>query len=68
MPHYYLNRNHQNSGEHEVHKSGCSHDPWYGNRIDLGWCSDDYEALSKAKRMVTRVDGCFWCCRDIHHG
>lgn len=33
---YYVNKNAQNNGDHEVHKSGCSWMPDKDNRIFLG--------------------------------
>ena len=44
MPHYYLNRNHQNSGEHEVHKAGA--------RMILGM---EIESIWAGVQMITRL-------------
>ncbi len=36
MPYYYVNKNQQANGDHEVHKKGCSWLPLPSNRIYLG--------------------------------
>lgn len=66
MYHYYVNRNQQPTGEHEVHKENCPYAPHPSNRIDLGWCSSDFEALAKARKYYLNVDGCRYCCPSIH--
>ena len=64
MAHYYVNKNAQSTGEHEVHKKGCSYfpdEPKY-----LGYFSSCDEAIEKAKEYYSNVDGCYFCCPDCH--
>lgn len=67
MMRYLVNKEAQPNGDHEVHKDNggwCL--PALHNRIDLGYCSDDYEALRKAKLYFPSADGCKYCCPCIH--
>ena len=63
---YYVNKNAQSNGDHEVHKSGCSWLPSKGNRIYLGdfdYCSS---AVKEAKKHSDQVNGCYHCSRACH--
>lgn len=66
MRRYCINRNQQSTGEHEIHEVNCIYAPHPSNRIDLGWCSSDFEALRKARHYYPDVDGCWHCCPTIH--
>jgi len=66
MDKYYVNKNAQSNGDHEVHKSGCSYMPTSENRIYLGEFSNCHSAVSEAKRYYTQVNGCYYCCRPCH--
>jgi hypothetical protein len=66
MDYYYVNKNAQSTGEHEVHKNTCSHLPDTNNRIGLGYFSSCAEALRKANEYYTEVDGCYYCCPACH--
>ncbi|TNE56928.1 MAG: hypothetical protein EP340_10395 [Alphaproteobacteria bacterium] len=66
MPHYYVNRNEQNNGDHEVHTDGCPHPPDFANRHDLGFHSDCRSAVRAAKYIYPQSNGCYWCCTDCH--
>lgn len=66
MPNYYINKNAQSSGEHEIHKSNCDHLPVVYNRIELGWFLSDAAAKEAAKKYFYNVDGCKFCCTSIH--
>lgn len=66
MDHYYLNRQQQPTGEHEIHRYGCPYGAHPNNRIDLGWCTTEQEALIKARRYTPYADGCYYCCPLIH--
>jgi len=63
---YYVNDNAQSTGEHEVHKAGCSHMPYESNSTFLGYFSDCHEAVEKAREKYSNVDGCYFCARDCH--
>ena len=64
MDHYYVNNNAQSTGEHEVHKEGCSFFP--SDRTYLGYFSTCREAITVAKKKYPNVDGCYFCCPECH--
>ncbi len=63
---YFVARNPTESGEHEVHVSGCGHLPAPGDRISLGTFGTCRDAMREAMRHYPRVDGCPWCSRECH--
>ena len=63
---YYVNKNAQPTSEHEVHKSTCSWLPDAENRIYLGDFVSSAEALKAARKFYSDVDGCYYCCPEIH--
>ncbi|QDU06547.1 hypothetical protein V6x_63010 [Gimesia chilikensis] len=63
---YYVNKNAQSNGDHEVHKSGCSHMPDSDNRIYLGDFADCEPAVQEAKKYYTQVNGCYYCSNPCH--
>lgn len=63
---YYVNKQAQANGDHEVHKETCWYLPAPHNRLDLGNCDSDQEALGKALRYYPKADGCKYCCPSIH--
>lgn len=64
MKTYYVNKNAQSTGEHEVHAYGCSHMP--NQPLLLGAFNNCIEAIAKARQHYTNVDGCFYCCEECH--
>lgn len=66
MAHYYLNKNAQPSGEHEVHKDGCHRMPELQNRIYLGYFLNAKDAVREARKYFENVDGCYYCSEDAH--
>lgn len=66
--HYCVNKNPQETGEHEVHDVSCEspHLPKPENRIELGWHPDCHSALEEARRHYLNVDGCAECCASCH--
>lgn len=66
MEKYYVNKNPQSTGEHEVHKATCNHLPDFYNRIDLGYHLDCKSALQEARKHFYNVDGCAYCCPACH--
>ncbi len=66
MASYYVNKNAQSNGDHEVHTTGCSFLPEPHNRIYLGEFSSCSSAVQEARRYYTRVNGCFYCSRPCH--
>ncbi len=66
MPSYHVNKNAQPTGEHEVHETGCAHQPDAANRDALGWHSDCHGAVREARKRYNKVDGCYYCCKPCH--
>lgn len=66
MARYYVNKNAQSNGDHEVHTTGCSWLPEVDNRIYLGDFLSCHPAVVKAKEYYTKVNGCYFCSRPCH--
>lgn len=66
---YFLNKNTQRNGDHEVHTEDCSYIPEPVNRIFLGTFETCYEAVIEAKMkypQYTRINGCYYCSTTCH--
>lgn len=68
MAQYYVNKEAQHNGDHEVHTSECSHLPSETNRLYLGSFSTCHEAVLEARKHYTQVNGCYYCSRPCHTG
>lgn len=66
MDNYYVNKNAQSNGDHEVHKGSCIWLPDVDNRIYLGYFSNCRDAMREAKKYYSDVDGCYYCCEECH--
>jgi len=66
MASYYVNKNSQANGDHEVHRTGCSFMPNAENRQYLGEFTNCRDAVKKAKEFYTQVNGCYYCSRECH--
>ncbi|HAT86951.1 MAG TPA: hypothetical protein DCS30_14005 [Rhizobiales bacterium] len=66
MASYYVNKNTQPNGDHEVHTTGCPHPPESWNRQQLGEHSNCYSAIEEAKKYYYQVNGCYYCCNPCH--
>ena len=68
MKHYYVNK--ESTGNpnynHEVHTEDCQWMPTSHNRQYLGYFSNCFEAMKKAKEFYNNVDGCATCCPACH--
>ncbi len=64
MTMYYVNDEAQSTGEHEVHKDGCSYMP--SRKTYLGSFSNCADAVRKARTIYSNVDGCYYCSRNCH--
>jgi hypothetical protein len=62
MPLYYVNKNPQANGDHEVHTTGCPHPPDPRNRVPLGNHPSCRSAMVDARAKYDKADGCKWCC------
>lgn len=65
---YYINKNAQANGDHEVHTSSCNYLPAPENRIYLGTFANCRGAVAAAKKFYSQVDGCYYCCNECHTG
>ena len=63
---YYVNKNAQSNGDHEVHEKTCSHLPEAENLVYLGNFASCYPAVAEAKKHYPKSDGCFYCCNACH--
>lgn len=66
MENYYVNKNAQINGDHEVHKASCTRLPSLDNRMYLGPFSTCQEAVRKAKIHYTKSNGCYYCSNACH--
>jgi hypothetical protein len=66
MAYYYVNKNAQPTGEHEVHQLSCDWLPKEENRIYLGNFDSCAPAVREAKRYYSNVDGCYHCSPACH--
>ncbi len=66
MAYYYVNKNQQTNGEHEVHKKSCAWLPKPENRIYLSDYSSCASAVKKAKDYYSQVNGCYYCSNACH--
>ena len=64
--HYYVNKNKDAQGNHEVHKEGCNKMPALQNREYVGYFNNAHDAVRKAKQTYPTADGCYWCCPEAH--
>jgi hypothetical protein len=66
MADYYVNKNVQANGDHEVHRDPCSYMPDANNRIYLGQFDNCQAAVKEAKRHYSQVNGCYYCSKACH--
>lgn len=64
MAAYYVNKNAQANGDHEVHKDGCSFMP--NDRLYLGDFDSCHGAVAKAKETYPQSNGCKFCSEACH--
>jgi hypothetical protein len=63
---YYVNKNEQDNGDHEVHEWRCEWLPLEENRIYLGEFATCDPAVSRAKEYYEQSNGCVHCSRACH--
>lgn len=66
MSHYYVNRNAQANGDHEVHQDPCLYMPARANQIYLGLFDNCRDAVSAARKHYSQVNGCAHCSAACH--
>ena len=68
MQHYYVNKQAQPNGGHEVHVPRCAYLPEGDNGLYLGSYIRCAEAIEAAKAYFDKVSGCRVCCNDSRTG
>ncbi len=66
MAAYYVNKNAQSNGDHEVHTTGCAHMPELANQVYVGDFPSCVPAVAKAKQQYSKANGCYYCCNECH--
>lgn len=64
--HYYVNKNAQANGDHEVHRRGCSYFPDEENLIYVGLHDSCGPAVRAAKKHYRTANGCYYCSNPCH--
>lgn len=63
---YYVNKQAQSNGDHEVHVSGCAFMPSEANKLYLGNFSNCWDAVREARKSYPQSNGCYWCSKECH--
>jgi hypothetical protein len=63
---YFVNKNAQANGDHEVHVPTCAYLPSPGNLQDLGEFDSCFPAVREAKKYYSKSNGCYYCSRPCH--
>ena len=66
MTKYYVNKQAQSNGDHEVHDDGCLRLPTALNLFYLGEFQACATAVAEAKKHYTKSNGCYYCSRVCH--
>lgn len=66
MKNYYVNKQQQSNGDHEVHTEDCRYLPSLSNRKDLGQHGNCKSAVTEAKKTYSQSNGCKTCSNDCH--
>jgi hypothetical protein len=63
---YYVNKQAQANGDHEVHESSCSYLPSEQNKRSLGSFNNCQDAVKESKKVYAQSNGCYWCSKSCH--
>lgn len=66
MKYYYVNKEQQNNGDHEVHNEDCRFLPSIQNKLYLGVFTTCKDAVKEAKKHYDQVNGCYFCSNECH--
>ena len=66
MADYYVNKNQQSNGDHEVHKTGCDYFPNQENAVFLGSFTSCHYAVSAAKKKGYNANGCYYYSKECY--
>ena len=65
---YYVNKEEDDRGDHEVHDLDCHKLPSPENRKYLGEFTSCTGAVKEAKKTYATANGCKHCSRECHTG
>ena len=70
MPYYCVNKNQTLNPDlhHEVHTHEHANALKIRESIDLGWHTNETDAVRYAKAYYSDADGCAVCCPKAHRG
>ena len=68
MDDYFVNRNAQSNGDHEVHKTGCYWLTLITSPLNLGKFYGCASAVVEARKHYNQVNGCVHCSEACHTG
>ena len=69
MADYYVSKNAQANGDHEVHKDSCGWLPLPANRTYLGSFNNCQDAVTEAKKTYPKTaNGCIHCSSACNTG
>lgn len=66
MDYYFVNRQAQANGDHEVHKQTCAYLPSPLNQLALGFHANCHSAVQAARAYYWQSNGCYWCSQQCH--
>jgi len=66
MSQYYVNKQTQANGDHEVHERDCSWFPAAEHALYLGEFSHCTYAVTEAKKYYPQANGCYYCSNACH--
>ncbi|KVV14363.1 hypothetical protein ACRASX_02125 [Flavobacterium sp. TMP13] len=66
MKKYYVNKNAQSNGDHEVHTADCYYLPNVENRKYLGEFTSCSSAVLESKKTYRQSNGCKTCSLGCH--
>lgn len=64
---FYVNKEKQSNGDHEVHTAICLFLPDKENRIELGEFLTCTTAVEEAQKFYANSNGCFFCSKPCHN-
>lgn len=66
MKKYYVNKQAQANGDHEVHNEDCWHIPKLENCEYLGRFNNCFDAVAEAIKTYPKANGCKHCSEECH--
>lgn len=63
---FYIDLKAKETGEYEMHRSGCKFLPDQTKRYYVGLFGTCNEALKEAKKSFPKSNGCPFCCKACH--